>query len=407
MAWLFSMCVHASCDADADRLAAHFDGLGWVRADGRHTRCEVQRLAAQPTCLVIPDGLSRVGLAGEICGREFAEAAEHLYRRLEQAPPFAMALAGVEVDDGRNPSDIEASCRSDHPAWRGVVVPESTWRTAGAHERFEPFRPGYVWRPYEPIAERIFKAPIGSHPRVEGAEIVDRPGWYQVLADRPGPSGNEVTLSELAPDADLEARIDEVIEEYAARRTTFRWCVGPSTRPSDTGARLADRGFEHWGMRGMFWPPDAPLLAPSASVTVERVGLGELDLLIETMRASWAPLTGDHDYWKGRFGRCLEQPGGRFRFYVARLDGVPAGMAGTFLGGGLGYLIGGSVDPVARGRSVYRALVRARLAELREGGVRLAVTQAREATSAPILEYLGFETAYEGRIYRYPPPPSA
>ena len=38
-----------------------------------------------------------------------------------------------------------------------------------------------------------------------------------------------------------------------------------------------------------------------------------------------------------------------------------------------------------------------------ELGFTLATTQAREATSAPILERLGFETLYRSRVYKWQP----
>lgn len=69
---------------------------------------------------------------------------------------------------------------------------------------------------------------------------------------------------------------------------------------------------------------------------------------------------------------------------------------GLFLRDGFGYLVGGLVAPEVRGRGIYRALVAARLAFLRERGMPLAITHARDATSAPMLEHLGF-----GTVYRY------
>jgi hypothetical protein len=52
-----------------------------------------------------------------------------------------------------------------------------------------------------------------------------------------------------------------------------------------------------------------------------------------------------------------------------------------------------------RGQRLYRGLVAARLASLRARGMRLAVTQAREGTSAPILERLGFATLFRSKCY--------
>src|SRR5439155_26373413 len=64
-----------------------------------------------------------------------------------------------------------------------------------------------------------------------------------------------------------------------------------------------------------------------------------------------------------------------------------------------GDLVGAAFAPAARGRGVYRSLVAVRLAFLNERGLEYAVTQARETTSAPILEHLGFETLFRGRCH--------
>jgi hypothetical protein len=45
----------------------------------------------------------------------------------------------------------------------------------------------------------------------------------------------------------------------------------------------------------------------------------------------------------------------------------------------------------------------ARLAFLRERGIEYAVTNASEATSAPMLEHLGFETLFSGARYQLDP----
>jgi len=52
-----------------------------------------------------------------------------------------------------------------------------------------------------------------------------------------------------------------------------------------------------------------------------------------------------------------------------------------------------------RGRGLYRALVQARLAHARARGITLATSHAHEATSAPILETLGFETVCRFPMY--------
>lgn len=61
--------------------------------------------------------------------------------------------------------------------------------------------------------------------------------------------------------------------------------------------------------------------------------------------------------------------------------------------------MGGVVLPSYRGRGLYRALVHARLAHARARGIAIATSHAREATSAPILEAIGFETVCRFPLY--------
>jgi hypothetical protein len=56
--------------------------------------------------------------------------------------------------------------------------------------------------------------------------------------------------------------------------------------------------------------------------------------------------------------------------------------------------------PRFRGRRAYGALLAARLTALRAAGVTLATTHARDHTSAPMLERVGFETQFRYTIYR-------
>jgi predicted N-acetyltransferase YhbS len=80
--------------------------------------------------------------------------------------------------------------------------------------------------------------------------------------------------------------------------------------------------------------------------------------------------------------------------FVARVDGEVVGSAGcSYNAAGL-YLGGGNVLPSARGRGVYRALVRARWDAAVARGTPVLVTNAGQM-SRPILERLGFRTVCE------------
>ncbi len=83
---------------------------------------------------------------------------------------------------------------------------------------------------------------------------------------------------------------------------------------------------------------------------------------------------------------CAYPLGGYFTGYWEK---TPAGAGGYTLAGEVARLWGAGVVPTFRGRGVYRALVRARLAQAAGRGATLALVHA-EPTSSPILQRLGF-----------------
>jgi GNAT superfamily N-acetyltransferase len=97
---------------------------------------------------------------------------------------------------------------------------------------------------------------------------------------------------------------------------------------------------------------------------------------------------------RAAWDRRRVRPGGD---WMALVDGEPVGFASATSGPRGLLLDGGATRPEARGRGVYRALVRARWDAAVERGTPALVVQAQE-TSRPILERLGFErvcTVYE------------
>ena len=396
MAWVFSLCAR-STSADPTALCQHFEGLNWTRADGTLTTCEVRSFGSDVH--VVPSGLSRIGLRGERDGRLFAEAAEHLYCHLKTAPPFDWALVGVEVDDERLRGEVVAACASEH--FDGLVVTDSIWREAGQPDAMEPFGDRGRWRPFESIAVRVFKAPVGTQFLLGSATVIDRPGWFQVVSPGVTTHANEVMVSELKATEDIDARVSEVSAQYAALDVPFKWCIGPTTAPADTTAILTRQGMSSWGMRGMYARTDELDFPSPADADIREVRCrADAEAFAEAGVAGWGIPLSETSRMVDPVMWGTEQPGGQWRHFVAWCGGQPVGTAGLILGGGLGYLTGASVSPAARGQGLYRALIQRRMDELKRLGVSLAVTQAREATSAPILEALGFETAYRAPIFK-------
>jgi GNAT superfamily N-acetyltransferase len=148
--------------------------------------------------------------------------------------------------------------------------------------------------------------------------------------------------------------LDEALDGVRARlrsegRTTSTWSLGPSTTPSGVEQRLLGLG-----------------LVPFASTT----GDG-----------------GD---------RCA----GRGSGWCGGAAGSQRGTAASVYLDGCVGLIGGSTLPEARGRGVYRALVRARWEDAVARDLPALVTQAVNSTSKPILEHLGFVPLFPIPILR-------
>jgi ribosomal protein S18 acetylase RimI-like enzyme len=232
---------------------------------------------------------------------------------------------------------------------------------------------------------------------------IERPGWVQLITPSFRTGGlNEVAFSALADD-EADDVIDATIAEYRALGIAFRWAVPPGSAPADLGARLVRRGLvESWG-RGMARataPPgeEAPAAPADPAIRVEELDdPAGADVFTRVMAEGWGvvdpePLRRVHDL-------LLATPARRQRLFLARLGGEPAGAASYVAFPRSAYLLGAVVLPQFRGRGLYRALALTRLADARARGLELATCHAREATSAPILERLGFATIRRFAIY--------
>jgi hypothetical protein len=91
---------------------------------------------------------------------------------------------------------------------------------------------------------------------------------------------------------------------------------------------------------------------------------------------------------------------GRRRCFLAYVDGEPVAAGGLlFTDLGAAVLAGGATAPSARGRGLYRSLVRYRWDVAVEAGVDALVVQASDH-SRPILTGLGFDTVAELSLVR-------
>lgn len=252
------------------------------------------------------------------------------------------------------------------------------------------------------------EALTGVRPSAPGTSWIERPGWLQCVL----PGGvtvyqNTVFLSvfpDAATSAEVDLGIDEAIGEYRRRGLKFRWIVGPWTRPADLPERLLAKGLRFGrAVYGMVRQSAFPEAAPrDPRLTVERIG--------EEGAAEWARTYGK--VWglpaaaaasTERSVRGTVAEGGRAHF-LARFDGIPAGIGSLAFLGRSGYLFDSGVIPEYRRKGVFRALVECRGQEASSRGLEILTLFAFGDTSFPLLRKMGFETVLESPQYFWEPP---
>lgn len=193
---------------------------------------------------------------------------------------------------------------------------------------------------------------------------------------------------------DVDEALERVRTWFAERgKDRYSWWVSDASTPPDLVDQLLARGLTPdedpvaVGMVLEHEPDDAPGIEVRKAVT--------FDEALAAMKLSWASFNFTDDEIQSASANARERYTALKDFeastrFIAVVDDeiVGAGSA-HFLPSGV-YLAAGNVAEHARGRGVYRALVRARWDEAVRRGTPALVVQAGKM-SKPILERLGFE----------------
>jgi GNAT superfamily N-acetyltransferase len=262
-----------------------------------------------------------------------------------------------------------------------------------------------IWSP-ERKREVAIVAPMQKAYVRPDTRIVERRGWVQVITPSAHGFLNEICLSQVDT-GDAERAIDEAIETYGALGLPFAWTLGPWTRPLDFAVRLRRRGFTSTRALGMGAPPDLRVEVPAGIDVREVADDATLEAFIACSAEGWAHHERELAAERASHAALLSARPQRVRLWLAEIDGRGVGTAVTVLFDDHGYLMGAQVLAPHRRRGVYRALVAARLAQLRELGHEYAVTLGGVSTSAPALARMGFDALYDAEVFRIDPTPRA
>jgi GNAT superfamily N-acetyltransferase len=241
----------------------------------------------------------------------------------------------------------------------------------------------------EEILHEVLVAPRAALVPLPDTQIIERPGWWQLVTPSLARGGmNEVQCAELT-DAEADATIDQTLAFYRGLDIRFRWMVAPGTKPADLAERLERRGLQRSESLVMACATSSAVGEDAPAITVEAVTLASVDDYTRVMAEGWG---ADAAALDPLHRKMLADPAARNHLFLARHDGVPAAVGSYIALDRSAYLIGAVALASHRGRGLYRALVSARMRHAAGRELRLATSLASATTSAPILARLGFET---------------
>ena len=194
---------------------------------------------------------------------------------------------------------------------------------------------------------------------------------------------------------DIEALLDEVRTRVAAGKDAT-WWIGPSSEPHDLYERLQELGVgepvDRASLLHALLATEAPAEAP-AGIEVSEVRT--LDHFVASQEVRWEAFETPVERRERERAHLDAYFEDAMRIgvpvnFLARLDGRPAATAMSIPSSRGVFLIGGCTAHWARGRGLYRALVRARWDDAVRRETPALVTHAMPDTSLPILSRLGF-----------------
>ncbi len=242
------------------------------------------------------------------------------------------------------------------------------------------------------------------YPPVPGlTEALGVPGLAGRVTKLSHPLANLVGSARLS-ERDADTTIATVKGRFVAEKKAFGWVTAPGDTPRDLERRLAAADLHPIAhLAGMAASVDLAV-APNAAVRVREITTQEAAGQTEMMGRAYGMPADIVDL----FNRMLvASPRIRSRGYFAYADG-DAPIAWSYLvylpDSPIVLLGGAATLPEARGKGVYSALVRRRLADARADGREAAVIQADRDTSAPICAKLGFRELCSMEVFAWTPP---
>jgi GNAT superfamily N-acetyltransferase len=195
--------------------------------------------------------------------------------------------------------------------------------------------------------------------------------------------------------ASVEELLADVRSRVAPEKSTT-WWLDPDTQPADLHERLLALGLREPRDRvGVLHALACVTEPPPGPSDVEVTRVETFDDYVAAFQVMWEAFETPEER------RAAQRPHLRSEFesaaradvpvtFLARMDGDPVGTGRSVYSDRGVFLIAGAVVERARGRGVYRALIRARWDDAVARGTPALITEADPSTSYPILKRVGF-----------------
>lgn len=244
-------------------------------------------------------------------------------------------------------------------------------------------------------------APRGALILSSGSYLIEDENWYQIVSpSRKEASRNEVIFSKVDPGSELEI-IQKVKNQYRELGTSFKWCIGPTSEPEGFGVFLEKEGFYYWKARGMYSLASEIHLPNQSGLVIKNVTYENKEDYLNLFIKGWELDPCSKNNLREDLDWALKVSDKRFCYFIAYYKDVPVGTAGVVLKENSAYLTGGNILQEFRGKGFYKGLIKKRVTFVQKHGIELLTTGAREKTSAPILENIGFKTAFQSEIFQF------
>ncbi|HEY6962419.1 MAG TPA: hypothetical protein VI408_11065 [Gaiellaceae bacterium] len=233
----------------------------------------------------------------------------------------------------------------------------------------------------------------------EFAQIPDRYTWISAdvdryIGDRYGVIQGTVWAGVFGVRAGAD-EVEDVLAEVRARippEKETAWWIDPGAEPTDLHERLVALGLEVPETGHTLHALACTSEPPPAREGIEVTRVETFEEFLTASEVMWDAFgTAPELRVATREEFDAQQAAGVPVTFLARVDGRPAGVGRSIYSDRGVFLIAGSVAEWARGRGVYRALVRARWDDAAARGTPALVTEAMPDTSYPILKRIGFE----------------